>query len=348
MQIVESGRIGDYERVVRAFDRESGLKAIVAIHNTRRGPALGGCRMWDYSDDADALEDALRLARGMTYKNALADLPFGGGKTVVMGDSIKDKKPALLKALGELVQSLEGAYTIAEDVGTTPEDMSVIHTVTPYVAGLSDGGSGDPSPATAWGVYCGIKSAVEERLETKDLRGLSVAIQGLGNVGWHLARRLHEAGAKLFVSDIRNQRMREAEERFRATPVPAYRIYDAPVDIFAPCALGAVINDETVPRLKAKIVAGSANNQLAEHRHGDELKARNILYAPDYAINAGGVINISYEYGGAYDREAAYRHIGGLGATLSAIFKRSRRLDISTNAAANHIAEDRFRALEAA
>jgi leucine dehydrogenase len=348
MKIADSKPIGDYERIVRACDRESGLKAIVAIHNTRRGPALGGCRMWSYASEAEALEDALRLAHGMTYKNALADLPFGGGKSVIIADKKTHKSEALLRSMGKLVQSLNGTYTIAEDVGTTPKDMAVIREETPFVAGLPDGGSGDPSPATAWGVYQGIKAAMRERLGHDDLTGVRVAVQGLGNVGWNLAQRLSDAGAVLLVSDIHDSRMSEAQHTFGATPVPAYRIYDAPTDIFAPCALGAIINDDTLPRLKAKIVAGSANNQLAEDRHGIDLKSANILYAPDYAINAGGVINIYYEYCGTYDRDTAFKHIAGIGDTLSAIFKRARRLDIPTNAAANHIAEDRFRALEAA
>ena len=348
MKIVESKHISDYERVVIASDRESGLEAIIAIHNTRRGPALGGCRMWPYDHEASALEDALRLAKGMTYKNALADLPFGGGKSVIIGNPARDKSPERLKAMGRLVQHLNGVYTIAEDVGTTPEDMSVIRTETPFVAGLPEGGSGDPSPATAWGVFCGIRAAVRERLRRDDLKGLTVAIQGLGHVGWSLARRLNDAGAHLIVCDIDDGRAREAQRAFGATPVPAYRIYESAADIFAPCALGAILNDETIPELKATIVAGSANNQLAENRHGADLMSRNILYAPDYAINAGGVINIYYEYCGTYDQQAAYKHIAGIGETLQSIFNRSRRLDIPTNAAANHIAEDRFRALEAA
>lgn len=348
MKIVESKHISDYERVIMASERDSGLRAIIAVHNTRRDPALGGCRMWNYDHEATALEDALRLAKGMTYKNALADLPFGGGKSVIIGDPARGKSPELFQAMGRLVQHLNGLYTIAEDVGTTPDDMSAIRTETPFVAGLADGGSGDPSPATAWGVYCGMRAAVRERLRRDNFKGLTVAIQGLGNVGWSLARRLHDAGAHLIVCDIDDARAREAQRTFGATPVPAYRIYEAAADIFAPCALGATLNDDTIPELKATIVAGCANNQLAESRHGADLQARQILYAPDYAINAGGVINIYYEYCGTYDRQAAYKHIAGIENTLQSIFNRSRRLDIPTNAAANHIAEDRFRALEAA
>lgn len=348
MHIEDYKRVGDYERIVRAYDPESGLKALIALHNTRRGPALGGCRMWPYKSEADALRDAKRLARGMTYKNALADLPFGGGKSVIIGNPNTEKSEKRLLAMGRFVQSLNGAYTVAEDVGTTPDDMSVIRQETSFVAGLAEGGSGDPSPATAWGVYQGILAAVRERFGHETLTGLTVAIQGLGHVGWHLARRLNEAGATLLVSDIDDKRVAEAHRNFGAVPVSPYRIYDVNADILAPCALGAVINDDTLPRLKTKIVAGSANNQLAEDRHGAELKAANILYAPDYAINAGGVINIYYEYCAAYDQKAAYKHIAGIGDTMESIFKRARRLDIPTNAAADHIAEDRFRALEAA
>ncbi len=348
MKIIDSKPIGDYERVVRACDRESGLRAIVAIHNTRRGPALGGCRVWHYESDAAAFEDALRLSRGMTYKNALADLPFGGGKSVIiMGENTR-KSDDLLGSMGKLVQALNGVYTIAEDVGTTPQDMEIIRKETPFVAGLTETGSGDPSPATAWGVFQGIKAAMQERFGHDGLKGVRVALQGLGNVGWELARRLHDAGAILIVSDITDERLTAAQRTFGATPVPAYRIYDTDADIFTPCALGAVINDETIPRLRAKIVAGSANNQLAEERHGAALKAARVLYAPDYAINAGGVINIYYEYRGDYDRTAAFSHVGAISDTLTSIFNRARRLDIPTNAAANHIAEEKFRILEAA
>lgn len=348
MQILDGKPIGDYERIIRAHDRESGLKAIIVVHNTRRGPALGGCRMWPYQSEEEALNDALRLARGMTYKNALADLPFGGGKSVIIGDPKTQKSDALMRAMGQIVDSLNGAYTIAEDVGTAPADMDIIHSETPYVAGLSDGGSGDPSPATAWGVYCGLLAATKDRLNRIDVKGLSVAIQGLGNVGWHLARHLSDAGAILTVTDIDEARMTDAQRAFGATPVDPDHIYDTEVDVFAPCALGGVINDDTVCRLRAKIVAGSANNQLAEDRHGAVLKAANILYAPDYAINSGGVINIYYEYVGKYDHQIAFQHVARIGETLTMIFDRARRLDIPTNAAADHIAEERFRFLNAA
>lgn len=347
MRIADYRPIADYERVVRAHDRETGLTAIIAIHNTRRGPALGGCRMYPYASDAEALADALRLARGMTYKNALADLPFGGGKSVIIGDPATLKSEALMRAMGRFVHSLDGCYTIAEDVGTNPSDMAVLRAETPFVAGL-EGAGGDPSPATAWGVYCGIRAAAEERLGCADLRGVRVAIQGLGNVGWMLARLLANDGALLTVGDIDDARVEAARRAFGATPVPAYRIYDAVADIFAPCALGAVINDDTLPRLRASIVAGSANNQLAEERHGNALRQANILYAPDYAINAGGVINIYHEYRGDYRQKDAFEHIAGVYDTLKTIVRRARRLDIPTSLAADQLAEDRFRGQAAA
>ena len=347
MKITRIADFPDYELVLRIADSASGLRAYVALHSTRRGPALGGCRMWNYLSDGRAIEDVLRLARGMTYKGALADLPFGGGKSVILGDPGKDKSPALLRAMGRAVEALGGRYVVAEDVGTSPADMAVMHEETSHVAGL-DGAGGDPSPATAWGVFCGMRAAVRERLGKPDLEGLSVAIQGLGNVGRHLATLLVQDGAELVVADTDNARLAEARRQFGATVVPAYRIYDMPVDVFAPCALGAVLGDDTLPRLKAKVIAGSANNQLAEDRHGTALRDLKILYAPDYAINAGGVINIHHAQGGRYDQKAAFDHIARIYDTVLAICKRARRLDIPTSVAADQLAADRFRAKQAA
>lgn len=347
MRIAECAPVADYEHVVRAHDRESGLMAIVAIHNTRRGPALGGCRMRAYSSDAEAMDDVLRLARGMTYKNALADLPFGGGKSVIIGDPATLKTPALLRAMGRFIHTLSGAYTVAEDVGTTPADMAALRLETPFVAGL-EGAGGDPSPATAWGVYCGIRAAVEERLGRGDLKGLRIALQGLGNVGWSIARLLAHDGASLFVCDIDDRKVEAAQRAFGATPVSARRIYEIQSDVFVPCALGAIINDDTIPLLRTRIVAGSANNQLAEERHGLALKKSNILYAPDYAINAGGVINIYHEHKGDYRQRDAFEHIARIYDTLQAIFKRSRRLDIPPSLAADQLAEERFQRKAAA
>ena len=348
MKITEFAPIADYERVLRADDPDTGLTAIIALHDTSRGPALGGCRIWPYADEEAALNDVLRLSRGMTYKNALAELPFGGGKSVIIGDSATVKSDTLLRAMGRFVQALDGRYIIAEDVGTCPADMSVMRQETPFVAGREDGGSGDPSPATAWGAFRGIQASVRERLGRDDLKGLKVALQGIGNVGWHLARHLSDSGAVLWVTDVEDKRLDRARRRLGATPVAINAIYDLDVDLFAPCALGAVINDDTIGRLKAKIVAGSANNQLAEDRHGSLLKEKGILYAPDYAINAGGVINIYYEYCGAYDRDAAYAHVGRIHDTLTTIYGRARGRNLPTHIAADRVAEDRFRVKEAA
>lgn len=334
-----------HEQVVFASDPESGLKAIIAVHDTARGPALGGCRMWNYASEDLAVRDVLRLSRGMTYKNALADLPFGGGKSVIIGDSRAHKTPELMAAMGRAVDRLAGRYIIAEDVGTSVEDMAIVHGVTRHVAGLRDG-SGDPSPATARGVFMGIRAAVDHRLRRNSLDGLRVNVQGLGHVGWDLCRQLAGEGARLAVSDIRRDTVERAVETFGATPVDAEQIFDVEADVFAPCALGAVIDDSTLPRLRVAVVAGSANNQLAESRHGAELARRGILYAPDFVINAGGVINISYEFGRdgkGYDRAAAFAHVDRIHDTLLTIFQRADAEGIPTNIAADRIAEERFR-----
>ena len=334
-----------HEQVVCASDPDSGLKAIIAVHDTARGPALGGCRMWNYASEDLAVRDVLRLSRGMTYKNALADLPFGGGKSVIIGDSRADKTPELMAAMGRAVERLAGRYIIAEDVGTSVEDMATVRSVTRHVAGLRDG-SGDPSPATARGVFMGIRAAADYRLRRNSLDGLRVNVQGLGHVGWDLCRQLAGEGARLAVSDIRRDTVERAVEAFGATPVDAEQIYDVEADVFAPCALGAVIDDDTLPRLKVAVVAGSANNQLAESRHGTGLARRGILYAPDFVINAGGVINISYEFGRngqGYDRAAAFAHVDRIHDTLLRIFQRADAEGIPTNIAADRIAEERFR-----
>jgi leucine dehydrogenase len=342
---VFSGRdFEGHEQVVFAADPETGLKAIIAIHDTQRGPALGGCRMWRYRDEGEAVRDVLRLSRGMTYKNALADLPFGGGKSVIIGDARADKSPALMAAMGRAVERLGGRYIIAEDVGTSVEDMAVVRAATQHVAGLAAGGSGDPSPATAWGVFHGIRAAVGHKLGRNGLDGLKVAVQGLGHVGQHLCRHLAEEGAELVVTDIRPEITASVARRFGARAVAPADIFDVEADVFAPCALGAVIDDATLPRLRVAVVAGSANNQLAEDRHGERLAERGILYAPDYVINAGGVINISHERdAGGYDRDRAFAHVARIGDTLATIFARAERDGVPTNLAADRLAEERFR-----
>ncbi len=344
MSLFSAQDFDEHEQVVFAADAETGLRAIIAIHDTSRGPALGGCRMWNYATEDEAVRDALRLSRGMTYKAAIANLSLGGGKSVIIGDPRTDKSPELLQAMGRAVENLKGRYVIAEDVGTGVEDMSHIRKETRHVAGLApeQGGCGDPSPSTALGVLMGLRAAIDYRGEHKSLSGMRVAVQGLGHVGFHLCRYLAAEGAELVVSDIREESVRRAVKTFGATAIAADQIFDADVDVFAPCALGAILNDETIPRLKAGIVAGSANNQLAEARHGDALRQRGILYAPDYVINAGGVIQVAGEREGL-DRDKVTRKVKGLYDTVLDIFDRADRHDISTSLAADRIAEERFR-----
>ena len=349
MQFFNNSAFNEHEQVSFFYDQATGLKAIIAIHNTNLGPALGGCRMWDYVSDEEALYDVLRLSQGMTYKAALAGLPLGGGKSVIMGDPKKIKSEALVKSMGKAVESLGGKYIIAEDVGTSVEDMNQMSEACHYVTGLlkKNEGSGDPSPVTAHGVFVGIKSAVQYRLQRESLAGLKVAVQGLGHVGSHLCQLLHEEGALLFVADIDQEKVSYAVQQFGATAVGLDEIYDVDADIFSPCALGAVINDETIKRLKVKIVAGASNNQLAEVRHGQMLAEHNILYAPDYAINVGGLISVYYEYAARYQgiefsRENVFAHTNKLKATLENIFSYAEQHKISTAAAADIIAEKLF------
>lgn len=340
MTVFSAPDFDDHEQVVFCRDPESGLTAIIALHNTNRGPALGGCRMWNYDSEDAAITDVLRLSRGMTYKNALADLPYGGGKSVIIGDARKVKTPAMMRAMGRMVDRLGGRYLIAEDVGTTPADMAEINRETPYVKGVA-GEGGDPSPATAYGVFCGIRASVERRFGIRDLSGVRIALQGLGHVGYDLAEQLHAAGARLVVTDIDGQAVDRAVRDFDAEACDLDQIYDAEVDVFVPCALGAILNETTIPRLKAAVVAGSANNQLARPEDAARLTDRGILYAPDYVINAGGVIHIHHE-GVDYDRQTAFAHIGRIGSVLRDIYDRAERDDVPTAEAADRLARERF------
>lgn len=354
MRVFKAPAFDDHEQVVFCCDPSTGLKAIIAIHNTNRGPALGGCRVWNYASEEEALHDVLRLSKGMTYKSAMAHLDLGGGKCVVIGDSRKDKSEALLRALGRYVDTLGGRYIIAEDAGTSVEDMKIVGEVTRHVVGIADkvtakGGtrSGDPSPATAYGVFIGLRAAVKYRLGRDDLNGLKVALQGVGHVGYRLAKYLHEAGAKLWVCDIYGDQAQRAADEFKATVVPPEKIYQQDVDVFAPCALGAVINDDTLRLLRAVVVAGPANNQLAEDRHGEELMRRKILYAPDYVINAGGLIDVAYErQPGGYNRKKMLRHIERIDDTLIEIFERAEATGTASNVIADRIAEERFKTVK--
>ncbi len=339
----------NHEHVVFCRDAASGLRAIIAVHNTNRGPAMGGIRMWPYASEDDAVRDVLRLSRGMTYKSALAELPIGGGKAVIIGDPHRDKSEALLLAMGRAIDALGGRYIGAEDSGTSVPDIKVMARETAHVAGLHekhgpDGQlkSGDPSPATALGTFIGLKEAVRHRLGRAELSGLKVAIQGAGNVGLRLGRHLKDAGAELWVCDVYESNLKRAVEELGATAVAPEAIFGLDVDVFAPCALGAVLNDSTIPQLKAAVIAGAANNQLEAPRHGEVLMSRGILYAPDYAINAGGIIDVCYEHTG-YDAEVVQRHIERIGATLRTIFERAAADGLPTAVIADRLAEERFR-----
>jgi leucine dehydrogenase len=336
----------DYEQLVFCQDRESGLKAIIAIHDTTLGPALGGTRMWTYDSEEDAIIDALRLARGMTYKAAAAGLNLGGGKTVIIGDPRKDKNEAMFRAFGRFIQGLNGRYITAEDVGTTVEDMDIIHQETRYVTGVSPafGSSGNPSPVTAYGVYVGMKAAAKKAFGNDSLAGKTVAVQGVGSVAYELCKYLHKEGAKLIVTDINRENLERAVRDFGAEAVSPDKIYDVECDIFSPCALGAIINDDTIDRLKCQVVAGSANNQLKEERHGDLLQEKGIVYAPDYVINAGGLINVADELLG-YNRDRAMKKVEGIYDNIMKVFEIAERDNIPTYKAADRMAEERIATL---
>lgn len=348
MTIFNHPEFDQHQQIVFCNDSETGLKAIIAIHNTHRGPALGGCRMWNYANDEEALTDVLRLSKGMTYKSALANLALGGGKSVIIGDPRKHKSEELLAAMGRFLEHTGHQYIAAEDSGTSVPDLKIMGQYTANVAGVTehpgiDGhpSNGDPSPATAYGTFIGLKAAVKHRLNITDLKGLKVAIQGVGNVGYRLAEYLHKEGVELFVSDINPEQVKKAVNELGVKAVPLDQILLQEVDVVAPCALGASLNDETIPQIKAKVIAGAANNQLARPHHDHELHKRGILYAPDYAINAGGIIDISYERSG-YDAEKAKAHIEGIGDTLSEIFNRSVQEDRPTGEIADELAQERI------
>ncbi|MDR8524210.1 Glu/Leu/Phe/Val dehydrogenase dimerization domain-containing protein [Shewanella fidelis] len=327
----------DHEQVVFCHDKESGLKAIIAIHNTNLGPAVGGCRMWNYESDDEAITDVLRLSRGMTYKNALAGLAMGGGKSVIIADPKVQDREALFRAFGRCIDTLGGKYYSAEDVGVSTADIMIAHQETPYMAGL-EGKSGDPSPFTALGTYLGIKAAVKHQRGLDSLKGLKISVQGVGHVGYYLCRHLHAEGAELIVTDIHQDSLDRVATEFGATVVAPQDIYHQDVDVYAPCALGATINDITIPMLKATIVAGCANNQLAEVRHGEMLKDLGILYAPDYVINAGGIINVSFEKD--YDASAATAKVEEIYNTLLTIFTQSVEQNRTTGDVADEMARN--------
>ncbi len=334
-----------HEEVYRVTDATSGLRGFIAIHSTLRGPAAGGLRMRVYGSETEALEDVLRLSHGMSLKNAAADLPLGGGKAVILGDPAKDKTPDLLRAMGRAVQSLNGRYRTAEDMGMSPADMAVLATETAYVAGLAGGdyASGDPSPVTARGVFNAIRRSAAMRFGSAELRGRHVALQGLGHVGSHLAALLHAEGTKLTVSDIDTNRIRRAAEALGAKVVSGDRIHAVAADIFTPCAIGAILNTRTIPELRAGVVAGAANNQLATAQDGRELHQRGILYAPDFVANGGGIINAATEILRIADRQPwVEAKLAALDATLGAIFATARRENRAPSDIAERVAEARL------
>lgn len=333
----------NHEQLLFCNDNETGLKAIIAVHNTVLGPALGGTRMWLYNNEMEALNDALRLSRGMTYKNSISNLNLGGGKAVIIGDSKTMKSESFFRRYGRFVNSLNGMYITAEDVGTSTQDMMWVHQETNHVCGLP-GKSGDPSPITALGVYVGMKACAKLQFGNDELAGRKVAVQGAGHVGQYLMKHLHEENAEIYVTDIDKDALKKAADNYNAKIVGVDEIYDIDMDIYAPCALGATVNDNTLSRLKCSIIAGSANNQLAdENIHGKQVLEKGIIYAPDYAINAGGVINVYAEVNNL-SAEWALEKAKGIYDTVYQIIKRSADEKIPAYAIANKIAEERIAA----
>ncbi|MBS0225328.1 MAG: Glu/Leu/Phe/Val dehydrogenase [Proteobacteria bacterium] len=335
-----------HEQIVFCHNKDAGLKAIIAIHNTVLGPALGGTRMWPYKSEDEALNDVLRLSRGMTYKNAVAGLNLGGGKAVIIGNPATDKSEALFRAFGQFVESLGGRYITAEDVGIDVNDMEYVFRETEYVTGVHQvhGGSGDPSPFTAYGTLQGLMATLHKKFGDEEVGKHSYAVQGLGHVGMEFVKLLKERGAKIFVTDINKQLVDKAVSEYGVEAVGLDDIYDVNADVYSPCALGGTINEQTLPRLKAKIICGAANNQLATNEIGDELQRRGILYAPDYAVNAGGVMNVSLEIDG-YNRERAMRMMRTIYHNLGRIYEISERDGIPTYQAADRLAEERIGAI---
>lgn len=335
---------GEHEEVIFCHDKNVGLKAIIAIHNTALGPALGGTRMWNYKNEEEALVDVLRLSKGMTYKASAAGLNLGGGKAVIIGDPKTQKSEGLFRAFGQFVNSLNGKYITAEDVGTSVQDMEYIYMETPFVTGIPKdfGGSGDPSPYTAHGVLMGIKAAAKEKFGADSLKGIRVAVQGMGNVGSNLVKFLHEEGAETIIADIDQARTAKIATQFGSKAVSPDEILFQECDILAPCALGAIVNDQTISKFKTKVIAGGANNVLAEGRHGDQLKEMGILYAPDYVINAGGLMNVFVELEG-YTPDRAFEKTKRIYDNMLKVFEIAKRDNISTHIAADRLAEERIK-----
>ncbi|MFY8187842.1 MAG: Glu/Leu/Phe/Val dehydrogenase dimerization domain-containing protein [Flavobacterium sp.] len=334
----------DHEQIVFCHDKDTGLKAIIGIHNTVLGPALGGTRMWQYNNEWEALNDVLRLSRGMTYKSAVTGLNLGGGKAVIIGDAKTQKTPALMRKFGEFVNSLGGKYITAEDVGMQTADMDTVHDVTPYVTGISEsrGGSGNPSPVTAYGVYMGMKAAAKFKYGSELLSGKKVLVQGIGHVGETLVDYLTKEGAQVIIADINQDRLLEIASKYKATIFQGEDLYASDMDIYAPCALGATLNTDTISKLKASIVAGAANNQLAvESVHGQMLMDKGILYAPDFLINAGGIINVYAEIE-KYDMAESMRRTENIYNSTLDILSLAEQNRITPHAAAFMVAQNRI------
>jgi leucine dehydrogenase len=334
----------EHQKVVYCYDQATGLKAIIAIHDTTLGPALGGTRMWNYKTEGEALNDVLRLSRGMTYKAAITGLNLGGGKAVIIGDSNKDKSEAMMRRYGKCVENLNGEYITAEDVGTSPKDMEYIKMETNHVSGIpvSLGGLGDPSPVTAFGVYMGMKASAQHLWGNDSLTGKVIGVQGIGNVGENLVRHLRAENAKVYITDINEERLAMVAKKYGADVIANNQFYDLDIDIYAPCALGATVNTETLSQLKCAIIAGAANNQLAdENIHGKMVMEKGIIYAPDFLINAGGLIHVYSEMQGHSAKRAMEKTEHIYQVTLE-ILKKSREENIPTYEAANKIAEKRI------
>lgn len=351
MSVFEHPSFDNHEKVLFATDQKTGLKAIIGVHSTARGPSCGGCRFWSYENSSDALQDVLRLSQGMSYKNVMADLPIGGGKSVIMKPQGNFDRDALFQAFGRAVESLNGNYITAEDVGVSPDDMMSVHKQTKYVTGLPEGkaASGDPSPTTADGVFRGIRACVKRATGSEDLKGIRVVVQGAaGHVGSYLCEHLSKAGAELIVADMNVDGLKKHVDNFGAVIVDKDAIYDQEADVFAPCALGSVINPDTIDRLRVKIVAGAANNQLATRDMGTALQKRGILYAPDYVINAGGIINVMGEIRGDFDPQWVKGKLAGLEATLGEILDRAENEGRPSNDIADEMARARLEEAAAA
>lgn len=340
MEIFEILKQHDHEQLLYCHDASANYRGLIAIHNTTLGPALGGTRYWKYETESAAVIDALRLARGMTYKAAVAGLALGGGKSVILMNDGPSDREGIFRAHGRFVETLKGRYITAEDVNTSPADMDYIHLETEHVVGLQ-GRSGDPSPVTAHGVYVGMKASAKWKLGSGDLSGRTVAVQGAGHVGYYLCKYLAEEGAKLVITDIDKLKVDRIVDEFKARPCKPDEIYGQVADIFAPCALGAVINDQTIPQFKVKVIAGGANNVLAEPRHGDELEKKGILYAPDYVINAGGLINVNSELE-HWSAERAFKKAGEIYATMLRVFELAKDENLPSYQAADRLAEKRI------